>query len=86
MSIPDCPNNRSDSSEDMSCPGHTSPSKEQRLHDLMASARWQALRLHKLFGNPVPVSRDGKVIWIQPEDIEIPEEELAKPMRLPAIY
>lgn len=60
--------------------------KQQRRFELMASARWQALRLHKLFGNPVAVGRDGKVIWIQPEDIEIPEEELAKPMRLPAIY
>lgn len=73
-------------SKDSNCiqPG-LSP-EQQHLCKLMASARWQALRLHKLFGNAVPVSHDGKVVWIQPEDIEIPEEEMAKPLRLPAIY
>jgi hypothetical protein len=28
-----------------------------------------ALRQHKLAGNPVAVWRDGRVVWIQPEDI-----------------
>jgi hypothetical protein len=34
----------------------------------------EALRMHKLLGNPVAVWRDGKVVWIAPEDIVIEEE------------
>jgi hypothetical protein len=29
----------------------------------------EALRRHKLLGNPVAVCRDDKVVWIAPEDI-----------------
>jgi hypothetical protein len=32
------------------------------------------LRMHKLLGNPVATWRDGKVVWIAPEDIVIEEE------------
>jgi hypothetical protein len=35
-----------------------------------------ALRMHKLLGNPVCEWRDGKVVWIQPEDIVIPDDPL----------
>lgn len=30
-----------------------------------------ALKQHKAAGNPVCTWRDGKVVWIQPEDIEV---------------
>lgn len=30
---------------------------------------------HKLLGQPIAVSRDGKVVWIPPEEIEIPPPE-----------
>jgi len=30
-----------------------------------------ALRRHKLLGESIVVWRDGKVVWIQPEDIEV---------------
>ena len=33
-----------------------------------------ALRRHKLAGNPVCEWRDGKVVWIAPEDIKIDDE------------
>lgn len=33
-----------------------------------------AVRHHKLLGNPVAVWREGKVVWIAPEDILIEEE------------
>ena len=33
-----------------------------------------ALREHKLFGNPVPIWENGKVVWIPPEDIPVDEE------------
>jgi hypothetical protein len=31
----------------------------------------EALRRHKLAGNPVAVSRNGKVVLIQPDEIEV---------------
>lgn len=34
----------------------------------------EALRRHKLLGNPVATWRDGKVVWIAPEAIVIEEE------------
>lgn len=34
-----------------------------------------AIRRHKLLGNPVAVWRDGKVVWVQPEEIVIEEDE-----------
>ncbi len=30
----------------------------------------EALIMHKRAGNPVPIERDGKLVWLQPEDIE----------------
>ena len=35
----------------------------------------EALKQHKQAGNPIAAWRDGKVVWIAPEDIEIPPEE-----------
>src|ERR1700726_54377 len=35
----------------------------------------EALRMHKRMGNPVAAWRDGKVVWIQPEDIIVPEDD-----------
>jgi hypothetical protein len=34
----------------------------------------EALIRHKQAGNPIAAWRDGEVVWIQPEDIEIPPE------------
>jgi hypothetical protein len=34
----------------------------------------EAVRQHKLAGNPIATWRDGKVVIIQPEDIVIDEE------------
>jgi hypothetical protein len=30
-----------------------------------------ALRAHKLAGNPVATWKNGKIVWIQPEDIPV---------------
>jgi hypothetical protein len=38
-----------------------------------ASVR-RALIFHKSIGNPIAASEDGKVVWIAPEDIVIPDE------------
>jgi len=34
-----------------------------------------ALLFHKRMGNPICVSREGRVVWIPPEEIRLPEEE-----------
>lgn len=34
-----------------------------------------ALRRHKALGNPVVFFEDGKSILVQPQDLEIPDEE-----------
>ena len=34
----------------------------------------EALIRHKQAGNPISEWRDGQVVWIQPEDIELPPE------------
>ena len=31
----------------------------------------EALKKHKLAGNPVPIERDGKMVWLQPDEIEV---------------
>jgi hypothetical protein len=35
----------------------------------------EAVLRHKLLGNPVADWRDGKVVWLQPDEIILPEEE-----------
>ena len=39
----------------------------------------RAVRMHKLMGNPVSTVRDGKVVLIPPEEIQIDDEPAAKP-------
>jgi hypothetical protein len=41
----------------------------------MRQAVREAVLMHKRLGNPVADWRDGKVVWVQPEDIVLPEEE-----------
>jgi hypothetical protein len=35
----------------------------------------EAVRRHKLLGNPVAIWRGGQVVWVQPAEIEIGEDE-----------
>jgi hypothetical protein len=44
------------------------------IDEALATAVRDAVRMHKLMGNPVAEWRDGKVVWVQPEDIQIPDE------------
>ena len=30
----------------------------------------EALLMHKRAGNPVPIERDGKLVWLQPDEID----------------
>jgi hypothetical protein len=34
----------------------------------------EALLKHKRAGNPVPIERDGKLVWLQPDEIEVEVE------------
>ena len=40
----------------------------------MRQAVRDTVREHKLLGQPIVVWRDGKVVWIPPEEIELEEE------------
>ncbi len=31
----------------------------------------EALLMHKRAGNPVPIERDGKLVWLRPDEIEV---------------
>lgn len=42
----------------------------------------RALRIHKALGNPIAAERDGKVVLIPPEDIQI--DDLPEPSDKPA--
>lgn len=61
-----------------SSPPHTTLServKDLRLiEDALRRAVREALLRHKQAGNPVAEGRDGRVVWIAPEDIEIEPE------------
>jgi hypothetical protein len=56
-------------------------SVNERVRDLrlieqaLARAVRDALRRHKQAGNPICEWRDGKVVWIAPEDIKISDED-----------
>ena len=45
-----------------------------RILDAMTRAVREALVAHKRAGNPVTVWRDGKVVWLEPEDIPTDSE------------
>lgn len=42
------------------------------LREMRRAVR-EALLFHKRIGNPVAVWRDGKVVWIPPEEIPVEE-------------
>lgn len=41
-----------------------------KIVEAAALAVQEAVRDHKRAGNPIAAWEDGKVVWIQPEDIE----------------
>ncbi len=46
-------------------------SHSEEINKAYEKAVRDALRKHKLAGNPVVTSRDGKVVILQPDEIEI---------------
>jgi hypothetical protein len=49
-----------------------------RILQALREAVQEALRQHKLNGNPVAVWRNGRVEWVAPEDIPIPTKTAGK--------
>ncbi|QDU72974.1 hypothetical protein [Mucisphaera calidilacus] len=35
----------------------------------------EALRLAKLHGQRVPIERDGEVVWVDPDEVKLPESD-----------
>jgi hypothetical protein len=44
------------------------------IDEALKEAARDARRLHKALGNPMATWKDGRVVWIQPEDIEIEDD------------
>ena len=47
----------------------------QAIDRALQRAVRDAVRRHKLLGNPVAIWRDGKVVWIPPEQIVLKDDE-----------
>ena len=43
------------------------------IDEALKEAARDARRFHKAIGNPMATWRDGKVVWVQPEDIVVDE-------------
>jgi hypothetical protein len=41
------------------------------IDEALLEAARDARRLHKALGNPVATWQDGRVVWVQPEDIQV---------------
>ena len=44
------------------------------IDDALKRAARDARRLHKALGNPMATWKDGQVVWVQPEDIDIDDD------------
>jgi hypothetical protein len=43
----------------------------EKLTEALTTGVREALKKHKQAGNPVVVWRDGKIVWLKPEEINI---------------
>ena len=48
----------------------------QGMDRALARAIRRAVLNHKRTGNPVATWRDGKVVWLEPDEIEIPDDDI----------
>ena len=48
----------------------------QGMDRALARAVRRAVLNHKRTGNPVATWCDGKVVWLQPDEIEIPDDDI----------
>ncbi len=50
----------------------------KKIQQALKEAVHEAVRKHKLLGQPIVVWRDGKVVWVPADEIELPEEKNGK--------
>jgi len=43
----------------------------EKITEALATGVKEALKKHKQAGNPVVVWRDGKMVWLKPEEIQV---------------
>jgi hypothetical protein len=46
----------------------------QAIDEALRDAARDARRFHKALGNPMATWLDGRVVWVQPEDIRVEDE------------
>jgi hypothetical protein len=46
-------------------------SNKERITAAVTSAVREAILRHKQAGNPIVVMKDGKMVWLQPEEIKL---------------
>lgn len=51
------------------------------IDEALREAARDARRFHKAIGNPMATWLDGKVVWVQPEDIVVDRSEDQQPSR-----
>ena len=44
------------------------------IDEALKEAARDARRFHKALGNPMATWKDGQVVWVQPEDIDIDDD------------
>ena len=49
------------------------------IDEALREAARDARRFHKAIGNPTATWRDGKVVWVQPEDIVVGKDDGREP-------
>ena len=54
-----------------------SVAERRAIDEALREAARDARRLHKAFGRPMATWKDGQVVWVQPDDIQIdgPDQE-----------
>ena len=52
---------------------------DEAIDQALAAAARDARRHHKLVGNPIAAMRDGKIVWIPPEEIQVDEDRETPP-------
>jgi hypothetical protein len=46
------------------------------IDEALREAARDARRLHKALGNPMATWQNGRVVWVQPEDIDIDDDSV----------
>jgi len=47
---------------------------DRAIDEALREATRDARRFHKALGNPMATWQDGRVVWVQPEDIVVDDE------------